>query len=173
MVSWSIEDSMLAPRDKIEINFKGANPFGIYKRIDTGFCQKMFEVGSTDFWERDFRWSVGSDPHPFFGRLFVRKEFDGFTEGIFEILFQGKQPTDPSKDGEVRISVGGNLRTNFDLSTPFRQTSIYRAFLWLYIKFYYSAVRRTYLKICQEKIDAFNRQVREWTGMPIGGQLSV
>jgi len=166
--NWVIEDSMLAPRDKIEINYKGPNPFAIYKRLDSSFFQRTFEVGSTDTWEREFRWTEGNDPHPFFIRIFVRRKFDANTIGYFEILMQGNQPSDPSKNGDVRISLGGNLRTQFELDSAFRQTAIFRGLVWLYFKTYYSGVRRGYLKICQEKINLLNKLIREWTGLPEG-----
>jgi hypothetical protein len=167
MANWVLEDSMLAPREKIEINFRGPNPFGIYKKMDSAFFQKTLEVGSTDIWEREFRWTAGSDPHPFFIRIFVHRGFDRFTDGYFEILFQGRQPSDPSKDGSVRITLGGNLRTEFKLSTPFQQTPLYRGLLWIYNYLYYWRIRRGYLKICQEKIDLLSREIRSWTGMPV------
>lgn len=166
MADWLIEDSMLAPRDKIEINFEGPNPFNIYKKIDSEYLQKTIEIGSTDVWERDFRWSASDDPHAFFVRIFAHRGFDNFSEGYFEILLQGRQPNDPSKNGQVRIALGGNLRTEFKLSTSFQQSALYRWGLWVYVKLFYSNVRRGYIKICQEKINDMARDIREWTGMP-------
>lgn len=166
MPSWIIEDNILAPREKIEINYKGPNPLQFYKKLDSNYFQSRFEVGGTDFRERDFRWSADSDPHPFFIRVFIHKGYDGFTEANFEILFQGAQPSDPTKEGNVRISIGGNLRTEFKLETGFQQTPIYKALLWLYIKIFYANVRRGYLKDAQRRIELLVREIREWAGMP-------
>jgi hypothetical protein len=134
--------------------------------MDSSFLQRKFEVGGTDVWERDFRWSADSEPHAFFIRVFVHRGFDRYTEAYFEILFQGEQPSDPSKDGRVKVTVGGNLRTKFELKTPFQQTPFYRSLLWLYIKLFYGKVRMGYLKICQELIDNLVKEMRSWAGMP-------
>jgi|YelNatPaOPRAMG01_1025707.scaffolds.fasta_scaffold123564_3 hypothetical protein len=166
MPSWIVEESILAPREKIEINYKGPNPFQLYKKMDSSYLQKTFEVGGTDVFERDFRWSADSDPHAFFIRVFVHRGFDKFTEAFFEILFQGAQPSDPTKDGNVKITIGGNLRTEFKLKSAFQQTPFYRGLLWIYIKFFYNNVRRSYLKICQELINLLVRDIRSWAGMP-------
>jgi hypothetical protein len=166
MANWVFEESILAPRDKVELNYSGPNPFQFYKKMDSSFIQKKFEVGGTDVWERDFRWSADSDPHAFFIRVFVRKEFDNFTTAYFEILFQGEQPTDASKNGKVRISIGGNLRTEFEIKTPFQQTPFYKGLLWLYIKLFYNRVRMSYLKICQELINELVKEMRSWGEMP-------
>lgn len=166
MPSWIVEDDILAPRGKIEINYKGPNPLQFYKKLDTNYFQARFEVGSTDFRERDFRWGADSEPHPFFIRIFVHKGFDKFTEANFEILFQGSQPSDPNKEGNVKITIGGNLTTKFELETGFQQTPFYKALLWLYIKFFYANVRRGYLKDAQRRIELLVREIREWAGMP-------
>ncbi|MEM5829824.1 MAG: hypothetical protein QW040_03820 [Candidatus Aenigmatarchaeota archaeon] len=166
MPSWIVEDSILAPRDKIEINYKGPNPFQLYKKMDSNFFQSRFEIGGTDFMERDFRWSADSDPHPFFIRLFIHKDYDKYTEAWFEILFQGVQPSDPTKEGNVKITIGGNLRTKFELETGFQQTPFYRGLLWFYIKFFYANLRRKYLKDAQRRIEELVREIREWAGMP-------
>jgi hypothetical protein len=96
----------------------------------------------------------------------VHRDFDRFTEAYFEITFQGLQPSDPTKNGSVRISVGGNLRTQFKLDSAFQQTPFYRGLLWIYIKFFYNNVRRKYLKICQGLIDLLVKDIRSWAGMP-------
>jgi hypothetical protein len=166
MPDWVIEESILAPREKIEINYKGLNPFQIYKKLDSNYFQKTFEVGGTAISERDFRWSADSDPHAFFVRIFINKGFDKFTEAWFEILYQGAQPNDPTKDGNVRISIGGNLRTKFELKSAFQQTPFYRGLLWLYIKFFYNNVRRSYLKNCQQIINLLVRDIRNLIGAP-------
>ncbi|MEM5766468.1 MAG: hypothetical protein QW423_02445 [Candidatus Aenigmatarchaeota archaeon] len=166
MTSWVVEESILAPRDKIEINYKGPNPFQFYKNMDSSFFQRSFEIGSTDIFERDFRWSADSDPHSFFIKLIIHKGFDNFTEAYFEIILEGTQPSEPSKDGNAKITIGGNLRTEFKLKTPFQQTPFYKALLWLYIKFFYAKVRKNYLKTCQELINILVKEIRRWAGMP-------
>jgi hypothetical protein len=166
MPSWVLEESILAPREKIELNYKGPNPFQLYKKMDSNYLQKTFEIGAADIAERDFRWSADSEPHSFFIRVIVSKGFDSFTQAYLEITFQGAQPSDPTKDGEVKITIGGNLRTEFKLKTPFQQTSFYRSLLWIYVKFFYNNMRRKYLKTCQELIDLLVRDMRSWSGMP-------
>lgn len=166
MPSWVIEESILYPREKIEINYKGQDPFQLYKKMDSSFLQATLEVGGTAIWERDFRWSADSDPHNFYIRIMVQKGFDRFTEAYYDIIFEGAQPSDPKKEGNVRVAIGGNIRTTFRFETGFQQTPIYRALVWLYFKIFYSRIRRNYFKIAQEDIYKLVRAVRSWIGAP-------
>jgi len=168
-MTWTLEDDVLAPRERIEINYSGPNPFSVCKKITSSVIKRVFEVGGTDVWERDFRWDITGDPRPFYMRMFVNKGFDARTGVVFEITYQGAQPSDPTKDGNVVIRIGGRMKTTFERETTFQKSSIYYGLLWLYNKIFYSGVRRNYLKIAQQRIDEFNKQVRGILGMPTMG----
>jgi hypothetical protein len=100
--------------------------------------------------ERDFRWDVSGDPRGFYVRAIAEKRMDARSVIHFEIIMQGKQPSDPSKNGELTILIGARLRTEYDLRTPFQQSSFYKGLLWLYNFFFYFKVRRSYIKMCNE-----------------------
>ncbi|MEM5853728.1 MAG: hypothetical protein QXG39_02655 [Candidatus Aenigmatarchaeota archaeon] len=165
MASWILEDSILTPSEKVELNYSGPDPIQFYKKMDASFLVRHFEVGVPDVWEREYRWGAASDPRPFYIRIFIQKGFDNFTTAFIEIIFHGEQPSDPTKGGKVKITIGGNLRTEFKLDTQFKQTPFYRGLLWLYVFFFYQKLRRNYLKICKEKIDALLKELRSWGGM--------
>ena len=149
MPSWILEDDCLAPRRYIRIVYSGPDPFSAY-RATSGMLVRVIEIDPADYMERDFRWDVSGDPRGFYVRAIAEKRMDARSVIHFEIIMQGKQPSDPSKNGELTILIGARLRTEYDLRTPFQQSSFYKGLLWLYNFFFYFKVRRSYIKMCNE-----------------------
>jgi hypothetical protein len=149
MVKWVLEDDCLVPGRQIKIEYKGKNPFLAYQAA-IGIFTDVFQVDSTDCYERDFKWDTTSDPRGFYARFIVEKKLDAKSRIFFEIIMQGKQPSSPEKEGEVVILMSGKLNTSYDLDTPFQQSAFYRSLLWLYNFFFYFRVRRNYIKFCEE-----------------------
>jgi hypothetical protein len=164
-IIWRIEDDCLAPEAKITIEYTGTDPFRAYK-IAKDTMRKVLEVEAMDFWERDFRWDISSDPRDFFTRLYVDKGIDSRSRALIEVIMQGKIPSDPNKEGRITIQIGGRLRTDYTLETAFQQLPIYRGLIWLYHKIFYNRVRRGYLDMCYDWIQKLNSAFREVLGIP-------
>jgi hypothetical protein len=166
MPSWILEDDCLAPSAKLTVNYGGPNPFVICQKIrDT--LRTVFEIESKDYWERDFRWDNSSEPRTFYMRACARKGIDARTELFVEVVMQGEQPSDPTKHGTVTVTINGRMKTEYELNSAFKQTPIYRGFLWIYNKFFYYDVRRDWLKKkCTDKLESTWRAVRSILNMP-------
>jgi hypothetical protein len=160
MPKWVLEDDCLAPTAKMQINYTGPNPIKLFKEIKP-MLLRIFEVSGKDVWERDFRWDTTEDPRSFFIRLYVDKALDQRSGLLIEIIFQGKQPSDPTKDGRMTVTLNGRLKTEFEMNRP-----IYRAAWWFYNKFFYGSVRRNYLKLCNEWLEKLWREFRAFLSMP-------
>jgi hypothetical protein len=166
MPSWILEDDCLAPSAKLTINYAGPNPFIVCQRIrDT--LRTVWEVRSKDFWERDFRWDNSSDPRSFYMRACVNKGIDARTKLFVEVVMQGEQPSDPTKNGKITVSVNARMITEYEFDTAFKQLPIYKGFIWIYNKFFYYDVRRRWLKRkCGDKLMTTWRAIRSILNMP-------
>jgi hypothetical protein len=160
MPKWVLEDDCLAPSAKIQISYNGQNPIKLYKETKA-MITRIFEVSSKDVWERDYRWDSSEDPRSFFIRLYVDKGLDSRSKLLIEIIFQGKQPSDPNKIGSMTVTINGRLKTQYEINTP-----IYKTFFWFYNYFFYASVRRGYLKLCNNWIDRLWREFRAFLNMP-------
>jgi len=149
MPSWILEDDCLAPGRYIRIVYNGPNPFSAYQST-FGILQRVLEIDPTEYWERDFRWDISDDPRGFDARALVEKKMDSRSVVNIEIIIQGSQPSDPSKNGNLTILIGARLRTEYKLETPFQQSPLYRALLWIYNFLFYFRIRRGYIKICND-----------------------
>lgn len=164
MVKWTFEDDCLAPRDKIEIKYKGTDPLKAWRGLSEKLIS-IFESSSTNLFERDYRWDASSDPRYFFIRTYIRKKW-AETAIYVEVILEGLQPSDPSKEGEISIKIGGVMRSEFELDTVFKRLPIYKGLLWLYFKIFYGDVRRGYLQFCQRGIDRLSEDMRSTLGIP-------
>lgn len=162
---WTYEDDVLAPNAKIVINYNGPNPFRVYGQT-MSIVRNILEVGSEEVWERDFRWDTLADPRPFFVRTYVNFGMDARTKMMVEVVYQGTQPSDPTKNGKLTITINARLKTEFDLSGFFRSMPFYWGMLWLYHKIFYFEVRRGYLNIGKEKLQQVASAYRKLLGIP-------
>jgi len=160
-----MQDDCFAPYGKMELKFRGPNPFGLYQKA-TGMIMKIFELEEKDVWERDFRWDTTTDPRTFFVRIIANKGLDLPSKLRVEIVFQGRQPSDPTKEGQITLGFYGRLQTEFPLDTFFRQLPIYQGFLRLYNFLFYNSVRRNYLKLCREYTQRLMAAFRELMKAP-------
>lgn len=160
-------DEIPAPREFIQIEYKGPNPLRVYHELNQLF-RMVWEVKGTQLNEPDFRWDTTADPRPFFIQVFIEKGMDKFTSYRVDVKMQGTQPTDPSKDGSLRIEIHGWIETKFDLDN--RIVPINKALLpilWLpYNKFFYQKVRRRYIEWHRRRIDRLADTIRELLKVP-------
>ena len=164
MPTWILEDDCLAPDRELRVEYKGPNPFKIYGAIG-GLLRAIFDVRGKDVWEREFRWDNTSEPREFFFRFIVRKTYDMWTRVYPEIIVQGKQPSDPNKEGEVLIKISGKLQTRSPQNTVFQRNTLYQSLRWLYFRTLYNDVRRNLLEECRIKINDLARALQNSLGV--------
>ena len=162
-IVWRFEDECLAPEARLRIDYTGPNPFRIYQAA-RGIMMRVLEVQAKDYWERDFRWDISSDPRPFFVRIYVNKGIDSRTSALIEVIMQGVQPSDPKKEGKLTIQIGGRLKTQYTLETVIQKLPIYRALIWLYHRIFYNRVRRNYLGMCTKWIEKLHAEFKSLIG---------
>ena len=166
MVKLVIEDDCLAPSPYMEIKYKGPNPFRVYP-LTPGILKNIFVIRGKDIWEREFRWDITGDPRGFYVHIIVKKTLDAYTKIFAEIMMMGKQPTDPTKEGEILIRIGGKIHTKFGGNTIFSnpKNPLYKLFLALYYPLYYAKIRRMFLMRCQEYLMKLKKTYMQILGL--------
>jgi hypothetical protein len=165
MVKWSFEDDCLVPRGQIKIEYRGKDPFSLFLGAKL-IIQRIFEIESKDFWERDFRWDITSDPRTFYIRTYGNKAIDARSKILVEVIYQGLQPSDKSKDGSMLIMISAKLLTEFNFQTKFQNLPFYRGLIKLYNFMFYNKVRRGYLVICNTLVSKLNNEFRSYLNAP-------
>lgn len=163
-IMFVIEDDCLAPEARLKIEYSGPNPFKIAQTARE-ILRRVLEVEAQDFWERDFRWDITSDPRAFFVKMYVNRGIDSRSRAFIEVSIQGLQPTDPTKSGKVTVYVGGKLRTEYTLETAFQHLPVYKGLIWLYQKVFYNRIRRDYMRMCVTWIEKVTDEFRNNLGI--------
>jgi len=164
MATWRMEDDLLAPTEKLKIEYRGKNPFSAYQKI-RGIITDTFQITSANYWERDFRWDISGDPRSFYVRIYARRPLDSRSHILAEFLLQGSQPKDPEKNGEVFIQIRGKLVTEYKLTTAIQNTSFYKSLLYLYERIFYWNIRRQYLQIGKNLLYEVHDKLRKSLGI--------
>lgn len=164
MPTWVLEDDCLVPGRVIRIDFKGVNPFKVYQAIP-GFLRAIFDVRGKDVYEKEFRWDYTSDPRDFLSRFIVRKSYDMWSIVWAEITMQGKQPSDPNKEGEMFVLLTGKLVTRSPENTPWSRSGLSKSLRWLYFRTLYNDVRRNYMEECRIKLGDLKQAIEQTLGM--------
>ena len=162
-----MEDDCLVPYGKFIIKYKGPDPFKSVQSTPK-FLRHIWEVEAKDYWERQFRYNPDEDPRGFFLNAYVVKGVDRFSRAVIEVIIQGKQPSDPTKEGWVVIKIGGVLKTKFGGDTIFEdiRNPLTRSFYWFYDRYFHRKQRRFYLEFwCREKLTELRRSYQELLGI--------
>lgn len=171
MVKLTMEDDCLAPETPMTIYYKGPNPFKVYGKISE-LMKKIWEIDAVAYWERQFRYNPDEDPRGFYVNSYVVKGLDRFSKVIIEVILQGKQPSDPNKEGWVEIKIGGVIKTSFGGSTVLEDIkNPFIGFLyWFYNKVYYAKYRRFLLDFwCRQKLNELKVAIQDLMGiLPAG-----
>ena len=167
MPTWILEDDCLVPERTIKLEFKGTNPFRVYHAVP-GFLRAIFDVRGKDVYEKEFRWDYTSDPRDFLSRFLVRKGYDMWSVVWIELTMQGKQPSDPNKEGEMFVLLTGKLLTRSPENTPWSRSALYKSIRWLYFRTLYNDVRRNYLEECRIKLNDLRGAIERTLGISPG-----
>lgn len=143
------EDDCIEPTAKIKIEYKGPNPFEAYKRV-VELVKIKLNISDDNAWERDFRWDATSDDKfGFFIRYHFRKWHDKRTFTFIEMIFQGDQPKEENKVGNLTISIISKLMTHYFLDYPLARTLVYKQFVKFYHENFYKKIRNKFFEECR------------------------
>ncbi len=168
MPVWRLEDDCISKSAKLTLNYAGPNPLNVYNKIRT-ILMRTIGVKREHIWERDFRWDITADPRGFFIRMYVNKKMDARTAILFELIFQGKQPVDPNKNGTLTMGINARIYTDYSLDSTFQQSVFYRSLLRVWYMLFYNEVRRGMLDECGKLIDEVLMKVRSELGLETKG----
>lgn len=165
--SFKIVDDVLAPNDKLIIEYKGPNPFRIYG-VMPKLMQLIFHGRGKNVFEEKFKWDITGDPRDFY---FVFKwdddHYDSYTKPTFTILGLGRQPSDPNApNGSLYMELKGRVETEFKYKEAL-QRAIAPSFIWAYMRLLYSPVRRRYLQISKERLYKLSEAIRKELGVTL------
>ena len=169
------EEDCLVPHGQFIIKYKGPNPFKA-AQATAKFMRRVMEVDAVAYWERDFRFNADEDPSGFMQKSYVDKGLDRFTKVLVEIIIQGAQPSDSTKEGWCEIKIGGILKTTFGGDTVFEDINnpFVKSFFWFYDKYFHRKQRRLYLEeFCRRRLNELKRNYQELLGITPTGERRV
>lgn len=162
-MAFVIQDEVFAPRETSVLEYHGPNPMGIYRELDT-LARRLLEAKGTNVFEVDFRWDSTEDPRTFFINYFVEKSFDKLTKFRVDFKFYGTQPSDPSREGTLRLEVRAVITTRYSPS------GIMKVFFWPFFYFYhiayYNQMRRRYIVYLKRRIEILLNELRHMLNIP-------
>jgi hypothetical protein len=164
MPKYVLEDDCLTPDRTLRIDFKGHNPFRFYSQI-VMILRDILEIRTFHVWQREFRWDFSGEPAKFFYKVIALKPWDNWTKSYFELVFQGTQPSDPNKDGELVIFISPKLRTEIPQNTIWQRSQIYKGLRWLYFRMFYNNARRILLGKCIHNTERIVDKLKSIYGM--------
>jgi hypothetical protein len=156
-----IEDDCLAPDMQIVLRYTGPNPFGVYDKIKR-LMKDIWEVEAIGFWEREFRWDATDGG--FLIKCYIDRGIDRFTRVLIEVFLQGSQPSDPNKEGNLEIRIGGYLTSTFGGATIFddARNPLFKLLFYIYYRYFYKYQRSFYLKEwCYNRIQKLKREIQK------------
>jgi len=167
--SYKIFDYVLAPEDKVKIEYTGPDPFRIYGMLPK-MMQIVFHGRGKNIFERQFKWDITSDPREFFFYLmYGDQKFDRFTGFEIKIRSFGMQPSDPNNpNGKIYLEIKGEITTEYKFESKWEQV-IGMPFVWLYHRMIYQNTRRRYMQILREQIYKLTDDIRSELGIVEAG----
>ena len=159
MPKYVLEDDCLTPDRRLRIDYRGPDPFRFYSQI-VMLLRDILEIRTMHVWQREFRWDFSADPVKFFYRVISQKKYDAWTNAYIELTFQGTQPNDSSKDGDLVIFITPKLRTEMPQDTVWQRSQIYKGLRWFYFRTFYSNARRILLGKCIHATERINEKLR-------------
>ncbi len=163
--TYKIFDYVLAPEDKVKIEYNGPNPFRIYLMLP-GLMKKIFHGKGKNIFEESFKWDITTDPREFYFKLkYGDDKFDKFTTFEIKIKAFGMQPSDPNDpNGKIYLEIKPEITTEYKFYNKFEKI-IGMPFVWSYHKLIYTETRRRYIQILQERTYKFVDAIRKELGM--------
>lgn len=163
MATYLIKDDCLGPERFIYLDYSGADPFGVTKKIGS-MLNKYFHVSTSGVSEYDFRWDKSGDPTGFFVRWWIKKDMSGYSTAWFYIQVQGNKARE-TNEGDFRLEVSAELKTKFGFRNPFLRG------LWgIYSYLFYNKRRRSYIRTCSDMAHGLRDELKTHYNLRVKGE---
>jgi hypothetical protein len=158
-----IHDYCLVPRPTATLEYTGPNPQRAYDSIRKLFGS-LFNITEKEVQEREFRWEKVAGGESFHVRWETIKDLDSHTFQDITITLDGT--ASPSKEfgkeGSLKISFEGKIRTEYPQDTIWQRSLIYEMFRTFYHKTIYQGIRKKYVEECRETLLQFSDEIRSF-----------
>jgi hypothetical protein len=153
-----IIDDLLAPRDYINISFKGKEPFAVCTQFPK-LLVDVLKISGKDVFETDIRWDITEDPRAFYGVWRAKREDDRWSNVRVKVIAQGAQSS-KDKLGWITINVKGWLETEYEYTN-----FIQKSFWWFFNYMFYYRQRRKYIDYAKDDILRIKERILDILGI--------
>lgn len=149
-----IREDCLAPERFVYLDYEGADPWGVAKKI-TDTIRPFFHVSASGTNQTHLYWDVTGDPIGFYAQWWVKKNMSGHSLIYAIIKVQGSKSKTGNK-GKFTMQINGDLITKFEGWGAFIKP------VWLmYSYLFYNKVRRRYLEQCNDYLMGFRNEIKQ------------
>ena len=142
MAKLLIIDDILAPSDRLKVNYKGPNPVVILDMVP-GMIKDIMKIPGKDLLETDIRNDITDGS--FYGVWMGKRTEDNWSTTFLRVIVQGAQNKEGL--GNFWIEMKGTVETKYNFSN-----FIQRGFWWFYNLSFYYKQRRNYLEAAKDDI---------------------
>lgn len=158
-----IQDYCFIPRPVATLEYAGPNPQNAFEYIRKLFGS-LININEKEVQEREFRWDRSAGKEDFHVRWEVIKDLDTFTFMNLVIVLDGtaKPSKEFGKEGNLRISMEGRIRTEYPQDTVWQRSLIYEMFRTFWHKVVYESTRKKYIEDCRAMMNQFADEMRSF-----------
>ncbi len=158
-----LEDRCLTYSPKIEFSYSGPNPDKAYPKL-IDILTRSLNIPRENIQEKGFKWDRSKPEEKFKASFEIIKDLDKFSYMYLEISMSGtvKPSEDFEKEGSVKFSIGGMIRTEYPQDTLWERSFFYEMFRTLYHKFFYREKRYEWIMECRDEILQIQNELKEF-----------
>jgi hypothetical protein len=158
-----IHDYCLEPYRRIHLSYTGPNPQLSVEKARQ-LLAEIFKVKEEEIQERKFKWDRSGKVETFEIEWNLVKDLDKFSYEFIEFEMSGEvRPSEEfGKEGSVKISMRGAIRTEYPQDTIWQRSIIYEIIRVLFHKIVYQPKRKEYILECREKMMTFQDQLKQF-----------
>ncbi len=154
----AIEDSLISPRSRINIEFRGREPQKFYNEIPK-LIATVFRVHPESIQEKKFTMHRG-EPEKFKADWEVIKDIDKFSYYRILVSITGQSV---KRHGEAAITVEGLLRTEYPQDTYWQRSLFYEMLRMIWHTLFYTSRRQRYMVDGKRLISLFIDDLKQLT----------
>ena len=158
-----LEDRCLTLRPKMEFSYSGPNPDKAYPKL-IDILTNSLNIPRENIQEKSFKWDRSSPEEKFSASFEVMKDMDKFTYMYIEISMRGSmKPSEKfGKEGSVRFSIGGMIRTEYPQDTMWEKSFFYEMLRTFWHRAFYHDRRYKCLMECRDAMLLIQNELKEF-----------